>query len=165
MHTEIYLNTRTIPYNSAFVDIYVRQLRSLRACRLVWEWCTTAPERDMASSLPASPRNMNFEAPRSSSCFGKPANRRRTAESRIFCWAIHNPTHGSAQLIHAVSYYVGWKGSHFHFPPTVPLPAAASILGRRLILFNIALHLLRLGLSLALMCRRSHRQGRQLQRA
>ena len=79
-----YISTCAIPCNNVFVDIYVRQRRSLPARRSAWEWCATAPKRDMASSLPARARNINFEAPCSPSCCSNPANQRRTAESRIF---------------------------------------------------------------------------------
>ena len=60
-----YINTCTTPCNSVIVDIYVRQRRSLPARPSAWESCATAPEHDMASCLPASARNITFEAHRS----------------------------------------------------------------------------------------------------
>ena len=60
-----YINTCTTPCNSFIVDIYVRQRRSLPARSSAWEWCATAPKHDMAPCLPASARNITFEAHRS----------------------------------------------------------------------------------------------------
>ena len=128
-----YINTCTRPCNRVIVDIYVQQRRSLPARPSAREVCATAPKHDMASCLPASAKNITFEAHQS--CYIAEIQQIGGGQQRVEIFVGHPQPYSrrfstSSSVILRRMY---WKGLRFRFPPTMPLPAAVSTPGCRLL--------------------------------